>query len=102
MIRDPAGHVIGIAFLAYDITERKQLEEERRRMIEQLNLTLSRVKTLSGFLPICASCKKIRDDHGYWQRLETFLEQHSTAWEFSHSICPECLDTLYPEYSKRQ
>ena len=101
VIRDPAGHVIGIAFLAYDITERKQLEEERRRMIEQLNLTLSRVKTLSGFLPICASCKKIRDDHGYWQRLETFLEQHSTA-EFSHSICPECLDTLYPEYSKRQ
>jgi PAS domain S-box-containing protein len=98
-IKDNDGKVIGVSSIAYNITERKQLEDERKKMIEQLNETLSRVKTLSGLLPICASCKKVRDDHGYWQKLEIFVHEHSEA-EFSHSICPDCMETLYPEYVK--
>jgi PAS domain S-box-containing protein len=96
-IKDTDGQVIGVSSIAYNITERKHLEEERQKMIEQLNETLSRVKTLSGLLPICASCKKVRDDHGYWQKLEIFVHEHSEA-EFSHSICPDCMETLYPQF----
>jgi PAS domain S-box-containing protein len=96
-IKDADGSMIGFASLSYDITERKKLEEERTRMIDELHQTMSKVKTLSGLLPICASCKKIRDDKGYWQRLETFVKEHSNA-EFSHSICPDCLKKLYPDF----
>jgi hypothetical protein len=60
-----------------------------------LEKALSRVKTLSGLLPICASCKKIRDDKGYWNQIETYLDQHSNA-TFSHGICPDCAQRLYP------
>ena len=92
---------MGASAIAYDITERKKIEDERTKMIEQLNDTLSKVKTLSGLLPICASCKKIRDDKGYWQKLETFVHEHSNA-EFSHSMCPECMEKLYPDFSKHK
>jgi len=57
---------------------------------------LAKIKTLNGLLPICASCKKIRDDKGYWTRIETYIGDHSEA-EFSHGICPKCAKTLYPE-----
>jgi len=97
-IRDREGRLIGASSIAYDITERKKMEEERTHLISHLNETLSKVKTLSGLLPICASCKKIRDDQGYWQKLETFVHEHSEA-EFSHSICPDCMKLLYPEYA---
>ena len=100
-IKSADGALIGVSSLAYNITERKQLEEERKRMIDELNETLSRVKTLSGLLPICASCKKVRDDHGYWQKLETFVHEHSEA-EFSHSICPDCMEALYPQYAPKR
>lgn len=62
-----------------------------------LKEAMDEVKILSGFLPICASCKKIRDDKGYWNQIETFIREHSEA-EFSHSICPECAQKLYPEF----
>ena len=62
-----------------------------------LKEALSEVKTLSGFLPICASCKNIRDDKGYWNQIETYIREHSEA-EFSHGICPECARKLYPEF----
>jgi len=75
----------------------KQTDEEKSKVIEKLQQALERVKTLSGFLPICASCKKIRDDRGYWNRIEAYIEKHSEA-EFSHGICPECARKLYPEY----
>jgi hypothetical protein len=55
------------------------------------------VKVLRGLLPICMNCKKIRDDQGYWQKLEVYIRQHSEA-EFSHGLCPECAQKLYPEY----
>jgi len=58
---------------------------------------LREIKTLRGFLPICASCKKIRDDGGYWSQIEAYISEHSDA-KFTHGICPECLKKLYPEY----
>lgn len=79
-----------------DIAERKKAEEERERLIGELQEALARVKTLSGLLPICASCKKIRNDQGYWQQIEAYIRDHSEA-EFSHSVCPECAKKLYPE-----
>lgn len=71
--------------------------KEKSEVIARLNKALEEVKTLSGFLPICASCKKIRDDKGYWNQIEAYISDHSEA-EFSHSICPECVKKLYPEY----
>jgi PAS domain S-box-containing protein len=79
-----------------DITARKKAEEERERLIGELQDALAEVRTLSGLLPICASCKRIRDDKGYWQQIEAYIQAHSEA-EFSHSVCPECARELYPE-----
>jgi len=80
--------------------ERKQLENEKENLISELQESLAKVKLLSGLLPICASCKKIRDDKGYWNQVETYLLEHSQA-KFTHGICPECGKKLYPEYYDR-
>ncbi len=96
-IKDSAGKVIGASAIARDISERKRAEEERERLISELQDALSRVKTLSGLIPICSSCKKIRDDRGYWNQIEIYLQEHSEA-EFSHGICPDCAQKLYPEF----
>ncbi len=77
-----------------DITERKEAEFEREKLIKKLNEALKNVKILGGLIPICSSCKKIRDDKGYWNQLESYFEQHSTAL-FSHSLCPGCMDEIY-------
>ena len=82
-----------------DITERHQAEAERERLIQELQTALARVKQLSGLLPICANCKSIRNDEGYWSQVESYVSSHSEA-TFSHSICPECLHTLYPELER--
>jgi len=74
-----------------------QIDEEKSKLIIELQKALERVKTLSGLLPICASCKKIRDDQGYWNQIEAYIAQHSEA-EFSHGICPQCAKKLYPEF----
>ena len=71
-------------------------ERDRDFLIEQLEKALATIKTLSGILPICSRCKKIRDDQGYWEEVELYVEKHSTA-EFTHGICPDCIETLYPE-----
>lgn len=68
----------------------------RKKLISELQLALGEIKTLSGLLPICSSCKKIRDDRGYWNQIEVFIRDHSDA-EFSHGICPECIRDLYPD-----
>jgi hypothetical protein len=84
-----------------DVTDRKQAEEEREKLIQELQDALAKVKTLSGLLPICSSCKKIRDDKGYWNQIEAYIRDHSEA-NFSHSICPECAKELYPQLYERR
>jgi hypothetical protein len=84
------------ANLQTEIATRKQAEHEREKVIVELQEALAKVKTLSGFLPICASCKKIRDDKGYWNQIENYLKDHSDA-VFSHSFCPECKNNLYSD-----
>ena len=79
-----------------DITERALIEQERVQLIGELKTALAEVKTLGGLIPICASCKKIRDDQGYWEQIEVYIRDHSHA-QFSHSLCPDCVQTLYPE-----
>jgi PAS domain S-box-containing protein len=80
-----------------DISQRKQIEEERNQLIKSLQDSLAKIKTLSGMLPICASCKNVRDDKGYWNQIETYIHNHSEA-QFTHGICPECAKKLYPDY----
>ncbi|MCJ7716584.1 MAG: hypothetical protein MUO54_08695, partial [Anaerolineales bacterium] len=79
-----------------DISERKQVEEQRNKLISDLEKALSEVKTLRGFFPICSYCKNIRNDKGYWDKIESYLHKHSNA-EFSHGICPECAKKYYPD-----
>ena len=70
------------------------LNERLRKESARLALAEAHVKVLSGMLPICCSCKKIRDDNGYWEQVEVYVRDHSEA-EFSHGICPECMEKLY-------
>jgi PAS domain S-box-containing protein len=82
--------------LVRDVTEQKRVEIEKENLIKELRDALGQVKTLKGLLPICSVCKNIRDDQGYWNRIEAYISSHSEA-AFSHSICPECLKKLYPD-----
>jgi PAS domain S-box-containing protein len=91
-VQDEEKYLVGVGI---DISERVKAELEKKALIDKLQEMLSRVKKLSGFLPICASCKKIRDDEGYWNQIESYIQKHSEA-EFSHSICPDCAKKLYP------
>lgn len=86
---DPDGSVI--YSVARDITQRKQAEEERERLLRELQAALAEVKTLRAILPICAYCKKIRDDRNYWQSVEAYISRHTNA-RFSHGICPSCYE----------
>jgi PAS domain S-box-containing protein len=95
---DEKGQTIGLVGIGRDITERKKAEIERERLITELQDALTDVKLLSGLVPICASCKKIRDDQGYWTQIESYIQDRSDA-KFSHSICPDCAAKLYPGYS---
>jgi YesN/AraC family two-component response regulator len=74
-------------------------DREQKRLIEELKTALAEIRTLRGIIPICASCKKIRDDGGYWHQVEVYVRDHSEA-QFSHGICPDCAEKLYPGYSK--
>ena len=93
--RDADGKLIGMVESFQEITYRKALEREKEELIGKLQQSLHKVKLLSGFLPICASCKKIRDDKGYWNQIEKYIKDHSEA-DFSHGLCPECAQKLYP------
>ncbi len=97
---DEDGSLVGYRGVAKEITDRKQSEAERENLILELQEALKNIKTLRGLLPICASCKKIRDDKGYWNGLETYIHQHTEA-EFTHGICPECMQKLYPGLMKK-
>jgi len=81
--------------LKQEMDRRKNRELELRRSNEELQKALKEVKVLRGLIPICASCKKIRNDGGFWQQLEEYLGEHSEA-EFSHGLCQPCIKKLYP------
>lgn len=81
-----------------DVSERVRAEKEREKLIRDLQEAMEKIKTLRGLIPICAHCKKIRDDEGYWQQVEVYVRDHTEA-QFSHGICPDCMRSLYPELS---
>lgn len=87
------GIAIVVFIFAHDI---RRNEDEQTRLIAELRKNLQEIKTLKGFLPICSVCKKIRDDKGYWNQIEAYIQSHSEA-EFSHSLCQDCAKTLYPD-----
>lgn len=93
---DSENKIAGIVESFEDITQRQKLEKENENLIVNLQESLQKVKLLSGFLPICASCKSIKDDKGLWSKVETYIANHSEA-TCSHGICPECAERLYPE-----
>jgi phosphoserine phosphatase RsbU/P len=94
----------------FDASELRARVEVGRRMLEmravladkvqELALALDQVKTLRGIVPICANCKNVRDDQGYWNRVETYMREHTGA-EFSHAVCPDCMEKLYPQLQER-
>lgn len=94
----------------FDPGELRARVEVGRRMIEmqialaakidELRLAAEQVKTLRGIVPICASCKNVRDDQGYWSKVESYLREHTEA-EFSHAVCPDCMKKLYPRFAEQ-
>jgi DNA-binding NtrC family response regulator len=87
------------ASLKQEIAHSKAVEKEKEKLIEELKEALANVKTLSGLLPICAWCKKIRDDKGYWNKIESYISEHSDAL-FTHGMCPECFKKNCEELEK--
>jgi PAS domain-containing protein len=88
---EPAGRLV----VARDVTMQKALEDERERLIDELQDALGRIVSLEGMLPICAQCRNVRDDRGYWKRIEEYIGSR-TPVEFTHAICPDCMEQLYP------
>ncbi len=97
-LSDKRERALGRLVTLRDVTERRRAEEERERLIAELQDALAEVKTLSGLLPICAWCGKMRDDEGYWQRLDIYLSEHSTL-QITHGICPECMEKIKQQIS---
>ncbi len=94
------GKVVKLKGTFQDISNRKQMELEQEKLITKLQEALAEIKELRGFLPICANCKKVRDDDGYWQEVEKYIMDRTDA-TFSHGICPDCLQKFYPDHYKR-
>ena len=90
------GDTRGWQIICQDITERKQKEKDREQLIHRLETALAKVDTLSGLLPICAHCKKIRNDEGYWEDVAVYIRNH-TEVDFSHGICDDCMREHYPD-----
>jgi len=95
-VYDQEGSFLGRRASNYDITREKIAKRQKDNLLDELREALEKVQLLSGFLPICANCKKIRDDSGYWNQIESYISKHSEA-VFSHSICPKCAEKLYPD-----
>ncbi len=92
--------IIGVVHVARDISMRKAIEEEREKLIVELQDALAKVKTLKGLLPICAACSKIRDERGDWTHVDVYIRDHSEA-EITHSYCPECAQEHFPKNRKK-
>jgi PAS domain S-box-containing protein len=102
-IVDENGNVLYHEGVLRDVTERKLAEDalgkstrEREKLIQELRFALDNVKTLQGLIPICANCKKIRDDKGYWNQVEGYIMEHSDA-TFTHGVCPDCAKKIFEE-----
>jgi hypothetical protein len=105
----PIGYLISVVIWNISLAERirvsernarEQLESQVRERTQELQQALDEVKTLSGLLPICSECKKIRDDKGYWQGVEQYIREHTDA-RFTHGMCPDCFQQMYPHYAER-
>ncbi|HCM28979.1 MAG: hypothetical protein A2Z99_12375 [Treponema sp. GWB1_62_6] len=83
-----------------DVTERRRLLDEKTALVERLSRAMEDLRTVQGIIPICASCKKVRDDSGYWQQVESYVATLTGA-EFSHGLCPDCRGRLYPEFMNK-
>lgn len=101
VLRSNDGRALRMLGTNMDITDRKVTEAQRETLIQELQNALAEVKALSGLLPICSNCKKIRDDQGYWNRIEAYISEHSEA-TFTHGVCPDCADVLFPGHGKRR
>jgi PAS domain S-box-containing protein len=96
-----SGNLQRIVLVLRDITERKKADREREELVDKLTDALAEVRVLGGLLPICSSCKKIRDDKGYWKQLEEYFHSHSDV-RFSHGMCPDCFKEFYPNFGKKE
>jgi len=94
-------HVCFFLIVAYLIAEEKMISDNNQILIDKLQKSLDEIKTLSGLLPICSACKKIRDDDGYWRQIEHYISEYTDA-RFSHGICPDCKEKLYPGLGKNK
>ena len=101
LVWDEHGSLLGFQGVTRDTTERARMEAERDNLIRQLRLALAEVKNLEGMLPICGSCKKIRDDRGYWNQLETYISDHTDA-TFTHGLCPDCVEAMRQDMRERR
>jgi len=100
-LTDSTGFIYAVVNIARDVTSQKLSEKGKERLIQELQAALSKVKRLSGLLPICSYCKKIRDDSGYWNQLESYFRSHADV-EFSHGICEECAEKHHPGLFKKK
>jgi len=100
MVYNENNEPVAVVGVSRNISERKRYEQDREKLITELKEALTEVKTLTGLLPICSSCKKIRDDKGYWTQVETYVAKHSDA-VFTHGLCPDCTKELFPEVYNR-
>ncbi|MGO9614475.1 MAG: PAS domain S-box protein [Dissulfurispiraceae bacterium] len=87
--------------LHLDLAERKRMEAEKEKLVMELQRALSEIKALRGLLPVCAWCRKIRDDNGYWHKIEQYIESHSDA-KFTHGICPQCIEEMQKKNIEKQ
>jgi len=85
-----------VIWIAINITEKIRIKKERDKVAEELKRAVKEIKTLRGILPLCSYCKKVRDDKGYWQQVDHYIQKHTEA-DVSHSICPECLKEHFPD-----
>lgn len=98
-IRDHDGRIMGASKIARDIKAERDAMLAQNALIDRLQNALSEIKTLRGLLPVCMHCKKIRDDHGFWQQMEAYFHAHTNV-EFSHGLCPQCFDQHYADVVK--
>jgi PAS domain S-box-containing protein len=94
-VKDENGTITSVICISKNITDRKRVEQEREKLISDLQTAFSKIRTLSGLFSICSNCKKIRSDQGSWTQIELYIRDHSDA-DFSHGICPDCAHKLYP------